>query len=118
LGDHIRSRRLDLNLQQIGVDVTTICAWENNASAPAIRYIPSILSFLGYDPFPSRQTLPERLATARKVLGRLALSLGLDPGTLQSWEAGRHEPTRRSVELIERFLKTLGNPDTVLQEVR
>jgi DNA-binding XRE family transcriptional regulator len=70
------------------------------------------LQFLGYDPFPPAQTLTERLVTASKVLGlsqqKVALSLGVDPGTLQSWEAEQHEPTRKSVELIERFLETFG----------
>jgi len=120
LGDHIRSRRLDLDLfqsdvgEQIGVDTTTVCNWESNASIPAIRYIPAILEFLGYDPFPPAKTLPVRLVTARKVLGlsqrMLAHSLGVDPGTLQSWEAGQHQPTGKSVELIERFLNAPGNP--------
>jgi transcriptional regulator with XRE-family HTH domain len=119
LGDHIRARRLDLNLLQkhvgerIGVDALTITNWECNATAPAIRYIPAILSFLDYDPFPPAQTLPERLATVRKALGlsqrNLALSLGVDSGTLQSWEAGQHEPIGRNVELIERFLETFAS---------
>jgi len=118
LGDHIRSRRLDLDLfqsdvaEQIGVDTTTICNWEGNASIPAIRYIPAVLQFLGYDPFPPAHTLAERLVTARKGLGlsqqKLARSLGVDSGTLQSWEAGQRRPTARSVERVERFLETLG----------
>ena len=120
LGDHIRSRRLDLELfqsdvaEQIGVDATTICTWESNASLPAIRYVPAILSFLGYDPFPPARTFADRLTSARKVLGlsqrKLALSLGVDPGTLQNWEAERHKPTGRSAERVEGFLETLGNP--------
>jgi DNA-binding XRE family transcriptional regulator len=119
LGDHIRGRRLDLELlqaqvaEQIGVDTTTICSWEGNTSLPAIRYVPAILSFLGYNPFPPAQTLAERLVTARKMLGlsqrELALSVGVDPGTLQSWEAEQHKPTGRSAERVERFLGTLGN---------
>src|ERR1035441_9352714 len=116
LGDHIRSRRLDLDLlqsdvaEQIGVDATTICNWESNASIPAIRHIPAILQFLGYDPFPPAQTLGERLATARKVMGlsqrKLALLLGVDSGTWQSWEAGEHKPTGGSVEKVEEFLRS------------
>jgi transcriptional regulator with XRE-family HTH domain len=118
LGSHIRSRRLDLGLfqsdvaEQIGVDATTICTWESNASLPAIRYVPAILDFLGYDPLPPAKTLAERLVTARKVLGLsqrgLAQLLGVDPATLQSWEAGEHKPTRASVEKVERFLEALG----------
>jgi DNA-binding XRE family transcriptional regulator len=74
LGDHIR-RRLDLGLFQstvaepIGVDPTTIHNWEGNKSLPAIRYIPAILRFLGYNPFPSARTFPEQLATVRRMLG-------------------------------------------------
>ncbi len=115
LGDHIR-RRLDLGLFQstvaepIGVDPTTIHNWEGNKSLPAIRYIPAILRFLGYNPFPSARTFPEQLATVRRMLGmsqrKWAESLGVDPGTLQGWEAGQHEPTGRNVELVERFLRS------------
>jgi DNA-binding XRE family transcriptional regulator len=115
LGDHIRSRRLDLGLfqakvaEQIGVDTTTIHNWEGNISTPAIRHIPAILRFLGYNPFSPAQALPERLATVRKMLGmsqrKMAKSLGVDPGTLQAWEAGKHEPIERNSELVERLLK-------------
>jgi transcriptional regulator with XRE-family HTH domain len=87
--------------------------WESNASLPAIRYVPAILSFLGYDPFPPAQTLGDRLISARKLLGlsqrKLALSLRVDPGTLQSWEAEQHKPTGRSVERVEGFLETFGD---------
>jgi transcriptional regulator with XRE-family HTH domain len=119
LGDYLRSRRLDLNLlqrqvaEQIGIDPTTVHNWESNASTTAIRYIPAILEFLGYNPFPSGSTLAERLAAVRKVLGlaqrKLALSLGVDEGTLQSWEAGQHKPIGRNVELIEGLLNISGN---------
>ena len=114
LGDHIRNHRLDLRLfqstlaDQIGVDETTITNWECNKCAPAIRFIPALLRFLGYNSFPPVQTFPERLATVRKMLGmsqrNLAESLGVDPGTVQGWEAGQHEPTGRNVEGIKRFL--------------
>jgi DNA-binding transcriptional regulator YiaG len=100
---------------QIGVDTTTIHNWEGNKSVPAIRYIPAILRFLGYSPFPSAERFPERLATVRKMLGlsqrTLAESLGVDPGTLQGWEAGQHKPVGRNDRLIEAFLgKFAGHP--------
>jgi DNA-binding transcriptional regulator YiaG len=116
LGDHIRSRRLDLELfqsdvaEQIGVDTTTICNWESNTSLPAIRYLPTIIQFLGYDPQPSADSFPDRLATARRTLGlsqrKMAEKLGFDPGTLQGWEAGRHRPTGKSLEIIGRTLES------------
>ena len=120
MGDHVRSCRLNRNLlqaqvaDQIGVDKTTVCNWESNAPLPAIRYIPAILEFLGYDPFPPAKTFVGRLTTARKVLGisqrAMALSLGVDPATLQSWEAEQHHPTAKNLELIEQFLQTLETP--------
>jgi transcriptional regulator with XRE-family HTH domain len=102
---------LDLKLLQkqvadhIGVDALTITNWERNATAPAVRYIPAIIQFLGYDPLPATSSLPERLAAARRVLGlsqrKMAVKLGVDPATLMGWEAGRHQPTGKSLDLIE-----------------
>ena len=73
LGDHIRSRRLDLRLfqkdvaSQIGVSTDTIILWESNAATPQLRHIPKIVKFLGYNPLP----LPESLADALAgVVGR------------------------------------------------
>jgi transcriptional regulator with XRE-family HTH domain len=115
LGDHLRTRRLDLKLlqkqvsEQIGVDGTTITNWELNATAPAIRYIPAIIEFLGYNPLPRIDAFPERLATARMALGlsqrKMAEKLGVDAGTLQGWEKGQHQPTGKSLDLIARVLQ-------------
>jgi DNA-binding transcriptional regulator YiaG len=127
LGDHIRTRRLDLGLfqsqvaEQIGVKEATINNWEGNKSLPAIRYVPAILLFLEYNPLPPAQTLPERLPAVRKMLGlsqrQLAELLGVDPGTLQTWEAEQHEPTGRNVELAERFLKSAARQQKAPPEV-
>ena len=57
LGDHIRARRLDLNLLQkqaadeIGVHETTITGWEGNATVPEVRYMPAIIQFVGYNTY-------------------------------------------------------------------
>jgi DNA-binding transcriptional regulator YiaG len=122
LGDHIRARRLDLHLlqsevaKQIGVHNVTVHNWESNASVPAIRYIPAVLHFLGYNPLLPGQTLIERLVAARKVLGmsqrELALAHGVDEATWRGWEAREHQPIGRNVELIERFLRTCESPAT------
>ncbi|MGB6690746.1 MAG: helix-turn-helix transcriptional regulator [Terracidiphilus sp.] len=109
-GDHIRARRLDLNFlqkrvaDQIGVDESTITNWERNATVPEVRYTPAIIQFLGYNPLPAASSLAERLAAARRALGlsqrMMAQKLGVDPTTLMGWEAGRHQPTKKSIELI------------------
>jgi len=118
LGDHLRKKRLDLRLlqeqvaEQIGVDVTTITNWESNKTAPALRYFPNIIRFLGYSPFPAGDSLPEKPTTARKALGlsrrKLAERLGVNPCTLAGWETGRNKPTRRAVGIIEAFFRTGG----------
>jgi transcriptional regulator with XRE-family HTH domain len=115
LGDHIRKHRLDLKLLQkqladkIGVDEATITNWERNATVPAIRYIPAIIRFLGYDPLPPANSLFERLAAARRALGlsqrKMAKKLGVDPATIQNWEAGRHRPIKRGLDLIGSVLQ-------------
>jgi transcriptional regulator with XRE-family HTH domain len=114
LGDHIRKHRLDLKLLQkqvadhIGVHELTITSWERNASHPAVRFIPAIIQFLGYDPLPPAISFSERLAITRRAHGlsqrKLAEKLGVDPATIQDWEAGRHRPIKRSLEIIGRIL--------------
>ena len=88
----------------------TITGWEGNATVPEIRYMPVIIRFLGYDPQPSANSFPDRLATARRTLGlsqrKMAEKLGVDPGTVQGWEAGRHQPTGKSLEIIGRILQS------------
>jgi transcriptional regulator with XRE-family HTH domain len=116
LGDYIRTRRLDLKLlqkqlaDQVGVHELTITNWEGNATVPEIRFMPAIIQFLGFDPLPPAESLPERLAAARRVLGlsqrKMAEKLGIDPSTLMGWEAGRHQPSGRSLNLIGRVLQT------------
>jgi transcriptional regulator with XRE-family HTH domain len=115
LGDHIRTRRLGLKLlqeqvaEQIGVHEMTITGWESNATVPETRYMPGVIRFLGYDPQSPADSIPERLAAARKSLGlsqrKMAAKLGVDPATLMDWEAGRHQPTGKSLDVIARVLQ-------------
>ncbi len=56
LGEHIRKRRMELNLLQsevakiIGVTKCTIYNWENNLSSPRIIFLPNINKFFEYNP--------------------------------------------------------------------
>ena len=85
-----------------------VTGWESNATVPEIRYIPAIIRFLGYDPLPVANSLREHLATARMTLGlsqrKMAERLGVDPATLMGWEAGRHPPSEKSLDLIGKVL--------------
>ncbi len=56
IGDHIRKRRIELNLlqrdvaRQIGVSEDCITYWENGRSTPQRRFVTKIKEFLGYFP--------------------------------------------------------------------
>lgn len=95
---------------QFGVDETTIHNWEDKGVAPALRFMPRIIKFLGYDPTAddARESLAERLKGHRTRLGlsrqRLAALLEIDQSNLAGWETGKHRPTKRSLTQIERFL--------------
>ena len=115
LGDHLRKRRLDLNLLQrhiadrLGVDDTTVCNWESGRTAPQLRFIPRILAFLGYDPYvPSPQALGERIIAARRRLGLtqkgLAGLLDIDPGTVSRWERGKSLPSKNLLRRLSAYL--------------
>jgi transcriptional regulator with XRE-family HTH domain len=102
LGEHIKKRRLDLGLTQkevarrVGVNPSTVLLWEQGRTEPAIRYVPGIVSLLGYDPLPTGASFPEQLRSARTRLGlsqrRLAEMLDVDEGTVRRWESGRSRP--------------------------
>jgi DNA-binding XRE family transcriptional regulator len=66
LGDHIKVKRLDRDLFQkqvaglIGVDTTTITNWELGNTEPEKRFIPAIITFLGYNPLPPARPLASK----------------------------------------------------------
>ena len=104
LGDHLRKRRLDLGLTQqevaekINTTEATIRNWELHHRSTDIRYIPSIISFLGYDPCARQSgTQGERIIAYRRKVGltqeQLARQLGIDPETLGRWEREENQPS-------------------------
>jgi transcriptional regulator with XRE-family HTH domain len=118
LGDHIRNRRLDLGMHQRDVAVlvnattSTVTNWEKNRTSPRLYLLPHIIKFLGYDPLQSNpSTLGERIKQYRIQKGlslkRLAKELGVDPGTLATWEKGNSEPRGKLKERLTLFLEKL-----------
>ena len=111
IGEMIRKRRLDLGLHQIevaeviGCDEMSIVNWERGHTAPRINYMAGVTRFLGCNPFPSADTLAERLLNRRKAFGitqkEFAREIRVDPSTLARWERSDREPKGRFQQIVE-----------------
>ena len=81
--------------------------WEKG-KVVEIEALPAILRFLGYDPFPSPKTLPDRMAAKRRVMGwtfkEAAMQLGVHRKIWKAWEGGL-VPMRKYTDHLESFLK-------------
>ena len=124
LGDHLRKRRLDLNLFQkdvaamLGVDTMTVNNWERSRCGPTLQAMPSIVEFLGYSPFPVTQnpSIIEAIKAYRLMHGlsqkKLATILRIDPATLAQWENGTSKP---GATLKKRLVGCLSTSDDTPQ---
>jgi DNA-binding transcriptional regulator YiaG len=96
--------------EQIGTHVQTVRNWEMGETSPALPWWPGIIGFLGYDPRPVPVDFAARLIHHRVGLGlsqvTFARLLGVDPGTLRSWESGRRRPQGEYVTRLNAALKT------------
>jgi len=99
LGAKLKRRRLEKGQRQIdvahemGVDQHSVINWEKGLKEPTAAQYPTIISFLGYEPWPAPTTFPEKLMAARLRRGwsikRTAATLGVDEATFGRWERGR-----------------------------
>jgi transcriptional regulator with XRE-family HTH domain len=113
LGDHLRRLRLELGLYQkdvaarLGVTTSTIWNWEHGRTIDS-RYIPRVITFLGYNPIPCPEDVLEQLAWYKQVNGltfeELGTEMGRDPEQLADWLSGRHKLCRQNQEKIQLFL--------------
>jgi DNA-binding transcriptional regulator YiaG len=82
LGDHIRTRRMDLGRLQKDVakllcaSVLTVCNWETNRTSPAERWVPRIIDFLRNAPCVVSSDLKERTADPPATRGVSRSRLG------------------------------------------
>ena len=114
LGDHVRSKRLEMGLtqkevaDQLGVVPWTILNWEKDRTEPPIKPIPAIVQFLGYDPLPEPTTLPQSMFAKRREMGwsikDAAEAVGVDPATWGNWASGQTIAYRKHLALIARLL--------------
>ena len=93
-GDHLRKKRLDLNLSQpqvakiINVTTDSITNWELNRGKPILTFIPKIISFLGYTPTFNEISIKQYRIQKGISQKELAEILNIDPTTLSRIERG------------------------------
>ena len=115
IGNHIKKKRLDMNLFQkdvaklIGVEEESIYNWENNRSKPKIHLLPKIIEFLGYMPFElPAKTFSQKIIAYREIHGltqkKLAEFLKVDESTIRYWERDKHKPSKRLLKSISEIL--------------
>jgi DNA-binding XRE family transcriptional regulator len=111
LGDHLRYARFRRRLTpieaggEIGTNGPSIMRWERGRPAVPARFVPAVLRFLGYDPYPPpRTTLPQQLAALRRAWGWTFLAaskeFGVTEKTWWGWEVGRFKP----LPIVRKFL--------------
>ena len=95
----------------MGTQTLNISRWERGKE-PEIEAMPTILRFLGYDPFQAPQTLPEMMLAKRRVMGWTTKAasgqFGVNRKTWKSWERGETAPCLESADKLELFLKDGG----------
>lgn len=101
----------------LGVNAWTVHNWETGQRKPEIRFLPTLVGFLGYDPEPVNEgTLAGRLVAKRRELGltqrEAARSLQIDPGTWAGWELGARIAREAHRRAVNGFLE---NPGTASQ---
>ena len=93
---------------RLGVHMESLKNWERGATKPAIRYIPRIVEFLGYNPEPTPDKQAARLIHIRRQLGltqeALAEALAIDPVTLYRWENGLSTPPETKLRQLRDLL--------------
>lgn len=119
-GDHLRQKRLDLNLSQpqvaniINVTPDTITNWELNKNVPNTSYIPRIISFIGYSPIFHQNPVVNYRVQNGLTQKELAKILKIDPSTLLKIEKGR---SKRMSEEVKIKLNCLFNKEEVISHI-
>jgi DNA-binding XRE family transcriptional regulator len=54
---------------RVALTPDTILNWENNACPPSLRFLPSIIALLGFDPHPAPGSYGEHIVAKRRELG-------------------------------------------------
>jgi transcriptional regulator with XRE-family HTH domain len=114
LGAALRQRRKELGMTQraaataLGANQFTLMNWELNRHAPADRFYPPLIRFLGRDPWPEPETIGERVRAERMRRGltcqQFAAVLQVDEGSVAMWERGDGPHRSMAKAKVEAFL--------------
>jgi transcriptional regulator with XRE-family HTH domain len=132
IGGHLRRRRLQLKVFQseaarrLRVSMVTLSRWECDKVYPTWEHHPSVIDYLGYDPFPScglqdpysnespcvanlrvpslGKDIRKRRLELKLTVKECARTIGVDAKTLRGWEGGIHWPDRAKEARITQFL--------------
>ncbi len=115
LGDHILTKYLRLGLshgkaaEQLGVSRHVLWAWTSNRKQVHPKFIPKVIAWLGYDPFPEPESFGASLRNHRMAAGlsqeALSKLLGIRASTIGEFERGR-VPNRKHRYHIDWFINT------------
>jgi DNA-binding XRE family transcriptional regulator len=114
LASCLQRRRRELGLAQpdagkaIGVCKTSIWNWEHGCAQPEDWLYPSIIEFLGREPWPEPETLGEHLRAERRrrgmTLSAAAGLMGVAHSSLSNWEKGSSLPSKSLRIRVTAFL--------------
>jgi transcriptional regulator with XRE-family HTH domain len=118
LGDYMRKTRLDLNLtqEQVANDILktsfqNVSSWEDNRHSVSLWFRPKIIEFIGFCPYDTSLPIGLKLRERRENFGltvkELACLLKVNPCTITSWEQCEHNPSQKSLKIIDGFLKAI-----------
>ena len=92
----------------LGVDPKTLMWWERDEREPVVGAYPSLIEYLGYEPWPEPRSLAEALLAERRRRGleirKVAALIGVDQGTWRRWERGEWKPTRITLPALDQLL--------------
>ncbi len=94
-GDHLRKKRLDLDLSQpqvakmLKVVTESITQWELKHTKPQVKQIPKIISFLGYSPNLEQNKIKQYRIEKGITQKEMAKILNIDSTTLARIEGDK-----------------------------
>jgi transcriptional regulator with XRE-family HTH domain len=115
IGRMLRDRRQVLGLTQrraaseLHVNEFTLMKWELDRHAPSDRYYPTLIRYLGQEPWPEPGTFGERIRAQRlrhgMTVSQLAGLIRVDESSLADWERGSGPTHRSSREKVAAFVE-------------